>query len=379
MRPPADGSGLDTAVLYRGVETQDAPRGKTRVRLTAATVLLIAASLLATLVVRNVFVEAHRIIGWAVACTVVATLVGPLVGSMSRVVPRPVALIAVGIAIAALAALLTYHVFDDVETETAKLRDDGIAAAEELEARTDRLGEVARDLGLADRATEFFDAVDERVTSGDDALRTAAGSAPTYFVCWILTIFIVLYGRRLIDGGLGLVRDGRRRDRLEGIVLTGGANAVRYVAASIAQALVVAVVTLIVVLVLDLPAPALTVLLTSTVAMVPYLGILIGAVPLALLAAGLSSPLAGLLVFVGAIVLQTVEAFVVRARVDRRTLHVGPAVPIFVGLIAFEIYGIGAMFYGVVIAVFALAFADAAASDDEPVPLPTEDPSDAPG
>ena len=357
----------------------DAPRNRTRVRLTAATVIMIAASLLATLVVRNVFVEAHRIIGWAVACAVVATLIGPVVGLMSRVMPRLVALILVGIGIAALAGLLTYRVFDDIDTETDRLREQGVAAAQELEARTDQLGDVARDLELTDRATEFFDGLDQRVQSGGDALRTAAGTAPTYFVCFILTIFIILYGGRLIEGGLGLVPEEERRDRLRGIVYTGGSNATRYVAASIAQGLVVAVLTLIVVTTLDLPAPALTTLLTATVAMVPYIGILLGSLPLALLAAGLSSPAAGFAVFVGAIVLQTVEAFAVRTRVDRRTLHVGPVVPIVVGLVAFEIYGIGAAFYGVVIAVFLLAFADAAASDDdEPIPLPTEDPSDSP-
>ena len=98
-------------------------------------------SLLATLVLRNLFVEAHRIIGWAVACSVVAALVGPLVGRVAHVVPRPIALIVVGLAIAAVVSVLVYGVFDDLDTETARLREDGVAAAQELEERTDRIGQ----------------------------------------------------------------------------------------------------------------------------------------------------------------------------------------------------------------------------------------------
>ncbi len=367
-------SALGTVVLYRSVDAPPENRSPRRIRLTARSAFGVALSLLATLVLQNLFVEAHRIIGWAVACSVVAALVGPLVGRIAHIVPRPIALIVVGLAIAAVVSVLVYGVFDDLDTETARLREDGVAAAQELEDRTDRLGQGARELALVDRATAFFSTLDDRISSGSDALRSAAGTAPTYFVNWILTIFLIIYGGRIVGGAIGLLRDEEREARIHAIVTEGSKKATRYVAASILQGLVVALLAAGAVQAFDLPAPVLLPLLAGTMAMLPYIGVLIGALPLVLLTAGLESLAAGTIVLAVAIALQAVEAFVVRPRVDTRSVHVGPAIPVIIAAVGYEIYGVGAAFYGVVIAIFLLAFADAAASDDDPIPLPTEEP-----
>jgi hypothetical protein len=74
-----------------------------------------------------------------------------------------------------------------------------------------------------------------------------------------------------------------------------------------------------------------------------------------------------------AVALQIVDTLWWRGWVDRRTLHVGPVVPVVVGLLGFEIYGIGGALYAAALAVFALAIADAAATDEEPVPTPIDE------
>lgn len=347
-------------------------------RLALGTVALIAASLLVTLLLRNMFVQAHRVIGWAVACAVVAAILHPLVASAPKILPKPVVLILVGLLLAAIVGLLVYGVFDDVSTETARLRDEGVAAAGRLEERTGFVGDLARDVGLSDRAEAFFTELEQRISTGEEAVVSAAGTVPTYFVCWILTIFLILYGGRMVGGAVGLIEDPVRRARVGRILQVAIRNARRYTLASLLQGLAVAALATAVVLALDLPAPVLVALLTGVLAMVPYLGIVIGALPLALLTAGLQSPLAGALLLAGAAVLQAFEMVVVRARVDRRSVHVGPAVAVIVSVMGFELYGLGGAMYGVAIAVFALAVADAASTDEEPLPLPTEDPSDVP-
>jgi putative heme transporter len=345
-----------------------------RVRLGTGSALLIAVSLLVTLVLRNVIVEAHRVIGWAIACTVVAVLVAPLVERISHVVPRPVALVLTGVTIAALAGVLVYGLFDDLRSETARLRIDGVAAAERLEQREDRLGEVARDVGLTQRASDFFAAIDERVGSGGDALRSAAFEVPTYFVTWILTMFLLLHGARMVNGGLRVLEPPARRERWTDVLAHAVPAARGYTFASIVQGVVVASLTAAFVQMLDLPAPVLLSLIVGLASMIPYIGIVIGAVPVVLLAAGIESARWGIFVIVAALGLQIVEAFVVRRRVDAITLHVGPAVPVFVAALGFEVYGLGGALYGVVIAVFVLAVADAAATPDErDLPTPTED------
>ena len=91
----------------------------------------------------------------------------------------------------------------------------------------------------------------------------------------------------------------------------------------------------------------------------PLIGVLVGGIPSLLLAFGLlawwqaargcwscCSPL------------QTFEAVVVRPFVDARTVRVGPTVPIVVGLLAFELYGVGGSIYGIALAVIGMAALD---------------------
>jgi predicted PurR-regulated permease PerM len=57
--------------------------------------------------------------------------------------------------------------------------------------------------------------------------------------------------------------------------------------------------------------------------------------------------------------LQLFEVLIVRPRVDERTLYVGPALPLIVALIGWEIYGLGGAVYSVLLLILVLAFADA--------------------
>ncbi len=59
------------------------------------------------------------------------------------------------------------------------------------------------------------------------------------------------------------------------------------------------------------------------------------------------------------VALQAIEALVVRPYVDRRSVRVGPTIPIIVGLLAFDVYGIGGAVYGVALAVLGVAALDA--------------------
>jgi hypothetical protein len=58
------------------------------------------------------------------------------------------------------------------------------------------------------------------------------------------------------------------------------------------------------------------------------------------------------------------EAFGVQPRLDRRTLHVGPAVSLLVAMVAFELYGIGVALYGLAAVVFVMAVLDELATTD---------------
>lgn len=343
-------------------------------RFTASTALLLVLALLGALVLRNVFVAAHRVIGWGVATALVATLLEPPISWVSRYVPKVMALLLAGIGIASVSGVLVYGVFDDLQSETEALRERGPAAAARLERRDDRLGGLATDLRLTERADDAFEALEQRFGVGTEVLASAAGTVPSYFVSFILTIFFILYGEQIFEGGIDQLRGERRRRRLEHVVREGVRRGRRYVWWSMLQGAVVGTATFGVATALDLPAPTVLGLVAAAAATVPYIGIVVGAIPTVLVAAGITTLSRGAAILAVAVAAQGVEALIVRRLVDRRTLHVGPAIPVIVGSVGLEVYGIGGALYGVALSVFLLAVADAAATDaDEPLPTPNED------
>jgi predicted PurR-regulated permease PerM len=121
---------------------------------------------------------------------------------------------------------------------------------------------------------------------------------------------------------------------------------------------------------LDLPAPLCLGAALGALTPFPLVGVVVGGLPALLLAFGDRSWGVAMAVLVAVIVLQTIEAVVVRRLVDVRTLRLGPTVPIVVALLAYELYGLGAAAYGVALAVLGLAALDAIgwAQGDDPHP-----------
>lgn len=341
-------------------------------RLSWRAALLAVATLLSALIISNVFEAAHRVLGWAVAAAIVAVLLKPGVDALSRWVPRAVAMLALVLVVGGTTGVVAYGVVDDLRTETTALRRQGPEAAERLAQRDDRVGQVARDLRLPERAVDAFEAVEQRFGVDRRAIASAAvGTVPAYFVSFILTLFFVVYGPSIAAGALHQVPEARR-ERWTRVLHTGLDRGRRYLWVALAQGLAVGLATYALARGLELPAHTVLGLVAGGGAMVPYIGLLIGSIPTVLLAAGLENVTTAVVIFMVVALLQIGEALVLRRIVDRRTLHVGPAVPVIVGTIGLELYGIGGAVFAIIASVLALAVADAA-SDDEPLPTPSDD------
>ena len=348
--------------------------------MTIGSAALIVGALIATVVVRNMFVAAHRILGWAVAASVVAFLVDPAVNRLCRHIKRIFALLLTLIAIGAVAGVLVYGVFANLQSEADHLKTEAPKAAASLEARTDQLGQYARDFKLKERVNAFVDNFEKHAGSGGQALRTAVGTVPTYFVCGILTIFLLIYGKRMVEGGLAQISDQARRRRMSDVLADAVGRARGYMGWAIGEAITFGLVAYAVCRLFDLPAPVVLALLAGALALLPYIGFFLGAVPVVLFTAGFESITGAIVLLVAVIAIQLAEAMTVRRWVDARTMHVGPAVPVIVALLGYEIYGLGGAGYGVAIAVMLLALADASATDDDievPTPLSPAEPSPA--
>jgi predicted PurR-regulated permease PerM len=340
------------------------PRARTwqrhGVRLTPATAALIIGTAALAVIARDVFQAAHRVIGWAAAAIVVAALLDLPIDLLARRIGRVAAVALTFVAVAVAAFALVYGVFDDLRDEIERFQDSAPTAAEELETRDDRVGELARDLQLVERTERLVEEIDDRLGGGGgEALLAQAGSLPTYFVGAILTIFLMSYGPRIIRGGLAQIDDEARRQRAAGILGTALVRSRAAILVMMAQAFVVGLIVAATCEALDLPAPLTVALLGAVLGLIPYLGIALAALPVALLAAGFASVAVAIGVLVAAIAFQAVEALWLRPRVDAVTMRIGAAVPWLAGIVGYSVYGIGGALYGAAYAVFALAIIDA--------------------
>jgi len=332
------------------------------IRLTTTSAVIIIATAAIAVLARDLLHAAHRVIGWAAASVVVATLLDLPIGLLARKIGRVAAVALTFIAVGAAVIALVYGVFDNLRTEANRFQRSAHAAATRLEARRDKVGEVARDLKLEERTTRLAQQIEDRIGGGGGkALLTSAGSAPPYLVGTILTIFLMAFGPRIVNDGLQQIQDEDRRHGVTVVLRRALVKARSAIYLALAQGAVTGLLVGLICGILDLPAPVTVGLLGAVLGMLPYLGVVLAAFPLVLLAAGFRSVPAAVAILVGSLVLQTLEGLWLRPRLDRSTMRIGPAVPWLVGVIGFSVYGVGGALYGAAYAVFGLALLDAVA------------------
>lgn len=332
------------------------------VGLSAGSTALIVGAVVTAWLLRGAFVAAHRTVGWVVACAVVALLIDPLVGALDKRLPRAVAVVAVLLGILAVLGAVGFGVVREMTDSLDELRTALPEAAEELETRYDWAAEV----GVADRVGAFVEDLDESVRG--DAVSEAASTLPTFMVTGILMLFLLAGGRKYLHGFLSQLGE-RRRAAWRSVIVGAARRGREWLLWSIGFAIVSGVVVGTAAWALDLPAAISLGLVAGVLSLLPMIGLVVGGLPAALLAFGLSGWRDGATVVAVVLALQVVEQAVVRPWIERRSLRVGPAVPILVALLGFELYGGGGAAYAVALGVIGLAALDQIGQrGDEPAP-----------
>jgi predicted PurR-regulated permease PerM len=348
------------------------------VRLTNASGVWIVLVLVAAVLATRVFIAAHRPLSWAAAAVVAAVVLDPIVDVLSRRIRRVPAVLLCFVVVGAVVLGTAYIVFDDVERAVDRLQESAPDAAASIEARDDRLGQLARDMDLTARADDFVEALDERFGGGggEEVIRSTALTAPAYMAGAILTVFLMSYGPRLAAAGVAQL-PSRQRLRTATFLSRATSRARFAGLLTLADAVVHGVLVGTITWALDLPAPAAIGLLAAVSSVLPHLGILIGWAPLVVLALGLESgPTAGVLALV-ALGLQAFDSIVVRRRIDRY-VRIGLLTPFVVVLLAHAVYGVGAAIFGFAYGVFLMAVLDELVAESKatttllPGELPTE-------
>jgi len=334
-------------------ETPARQRSSSYVGLTIGSVALLVGAVVLAVLLRGAFNDAHRTLGWVIACSVVALLLDALVDALDRVMPRLLAVVTVLLVVLGVTAAIVFGVAREVLDSLAELRESAPAAAARLE---EGYG-WARDIGVAERVEDFVDDFDSRLRS--DAVAEALTGVPTYLITGILMLFVLAYGPRYVRAFVEQFAPSRR-PALSTVLRSAALRGRTYLLLTLGHSILNGVIVGAVCWALGVTASVSLGVAVGALTILPLLGILVGGVPACLLAFGLEGRVAGAVVVAVIVGLQLVEAIVVRPLVDARTVRLGPAVAIVVGLVGFELYGIGGAVYGLALAVIGLAALDAA-------------------
>lgn len=333
----------------------------TVLRVTPAAAVAIVAAVVAGLALERGFVLAHRTIGWAIACAVVALLLDPMVHGLSRRLPRPVAIMVSVLAFTGLAVLVVARIVRELTSSARALQ----ATAPQAAARFEQRSSFARDLKLADTIGAFTQQLSRDLDEGTVArVRTA----PTYLVTGVLMLFLLVHGRRYVAGALAQVSDPVRRERWRRIIAVGVRRGRNRLLLVIAQITVVTSAALALFGVIGLQARFVLAFIVGLASVMPIVGVAFAGVPAVVMAYGFEGTGAAVAVGVFVIVVEVVDTLWWRPRCDRRTVEVGLFLPLVATLVGYELYRVGGAVYGYALVVIGLAVVAAADVDGDADP-----------
>lgn len=304
--------------------------------------------------------SARRPLGWAVACAVAAAMLEPLVRRASHYVPRPLAVVALFLGIAATAGSLTFGVLRDVDDEVQRLNEAAPEAAAELAESDTVLGNAAEDIDLETRVRR---AVEELESPSSGVAEGVATSASAWFVCVVLTAFFLSWGPRLAGAGMRQIADDDVRSRVNRHLLAAVGRGRRYLLGSTGLAFVAGALAWAACDLENVPAPLALGVAVAAGSVIPGVGVMVGSIPAILLEAGLGTEVGALRLALMLLSVQLAHTVVLRRVVAPRSLVVGPAVIVIALVLGYDVYGVGGAYYTAALAVFGVAVLDAIGRD----------------
>ena len=200
----------------------------------------IVGTIVGLVVLKQVFVAAHRPISWAVAAVAAAGAARPDRGPPGRAHPP-------GPGRAAHLPRHRRHRGRAPPTSCSTRSSRRSTGSRRRPRRRPTPSRTATTGSASWRATSSsarasttpLDALDERVTGGEDVLVSTAGTAPAYLVCTILTIFLMTFGPRMAGAALEQDPDEERRRRTARVLGPAVSHARTAVLLSALEAIVV--------------------------------------------------------------------------------------------------------------------------------------------
>lgn len=347
-----------------------------RVRASGSSVLLALVTIVAVIAARNVFVAARQPVGWVVAAAVTALVLWPIIERLDRWLPRALGIIITLLLAAAAVIGLRLAVTNEVQGQLDQLRDRLPAAAAELEERGGPDGVLAR-LRFESLVRDVIDQTSERVAP-EPTFQDAAGTAPAFLVSGILVIFFLIWGPSMLAGAHRQIGDAELRDHVGAVAGRSARLTQRYVIAAGALAVATGTVGGVLAWWLGLPTPLVLGVVLGVASVIPYVGVVFGAIPMLLLAVASQPDVEVVALAIAAVGLQAACTTVLGRLAQRGVLRAGPAVIVVAAMVGSDLYGLGGALVLIVVGIFAMAAIDAEGEDPLLVSAPPPEPPEPP-
>jgi predicted PurR-regulated permease PerM len=351
-----------------------------RVRLSVRSALALVFALGLTFLLLEIARDAERVIAWALSAMAIAALVYPAVEWLAhfRFIPRALAVVLTALALLGALGFAGYKIVNDVSDAMSSLQQAAPQRAGELEKNSDFFQEIK----LKERVTNLVDAIPARLAGGEapEAIKSAATQGVAFLAGFILTIFFVLYGSRLFEGGLGLIGDEAVRRRTEFVLRDASRRALFFARVKLWEALVEATLAFTIARVAGVPGAAALAVWVGLWSFLPVAGVVIGALPIVVFA-GAHTPERALVV-AGCFVAILICDWLVNRWLERRTVYVGSFAIVLAAFGGIELYGLNGALLFVLGAVMIIAIISEfgpeemaevlSATPGAPAPLPSE-------
>lgn len=347
-----------------------------RVRLSVRAALAIVFALAATVLLLEILHNAERVIAWVLAAAAIAALVYPAVEWLAhfRYVPRALAVIITAVIILGTIGFLGYRVVNDVSGAMKSLQ----SAAPERAAQLEQSSDFFKEIKLRQRVETLVNGIPNRLRGGEtsEALKSAASRTVAFLAGIILTIFFVLYGQRLIEGGLGQIENASTRNRARVVLQRGSRRGLFFARVKLWESGVEGLLAYSIARMAGVPGPAALGVWVALWSLLPVAGVLIGATPIVVFAGAQSTERA--IVVALAFVVIGFADYVVNRWLERRSIHMGSFVIVLAAFGGLELYGLmgalvfvlGAVWFAAVLSEFGLEEVAERLTTDQAVKTP---------
>jgi len=314
--------------------------------------------------------------GWMLALTVLARARGPivlfvfgfvaaavfypLVVRLRRRMPTWVAVVVVSVLVAVVVGLVGVRIYDEVNAQITTFATSIDESVAQLEASS-RYGDIVERLDLRSRVEQFTSGLREDMAIDGSRLTELAPTLATLsadvFVIWLFAVMLLASGPQFVRSFVALFPSPVTQRRVGHVIRVAHGRSAAFLGFMALRAVGWFALVYLVALVLDLRVPTSLALVVGLLSFIPRFGVVIGALPVAVVAA-LRSPDLVIPVLVVAVGLQALDATFLQRRIEARSVAVGSLPLLVSAMLGWAVEGTRGLLLGVVAAVFLIAVVD---------------------